>query len=88
MNYTIEEIYALVGKEDKAAGLTFKYNSEAHKTFGQFITVVFLYTQKERVKMDELIQNETWTNHSYVRAKYLGLDLETEKITLLTEKRN
>ena len=86
MDYTIEEIYALVGKDDKTAGLTFKYDSEAYKTFGQFITVVFLYTQKEREKMDELIKNETWTSHDYVRAKFLGQDLEKEKAALLSEK--
>ena len=86
MDYTIEEIYALVGKEDKTAGLTFNYDSEAYNTFGQFITVVFLYTQKEREEMDKLIQNETWTNHGYVRAKFLGLDLEKEKVAFLSEK--
>ncbi len=86
MDYTIEEIYALVGKEDKTAGLTFKYGSEAYNTFGQFITVLFLYTQKEREEMDKLIKNETWTNHGYIRAKFLGRDLDKGKVALLSEK--
>lgn len=86
MDYTIEEIYALVGKEDKTAGLTFKFDSEAYNIFGQFITVVFLYTQKEREEMDKLIQNEPWSNHGYVRVKFLGSDLEKDKVTLLSEK--
>ena len=86
MDYTVEEIYALVGKEDKTAGLTFKYDSEAYNTFGNFITVLFLYTQKEREEMDKLVQNENWTNHGYVRAKFLGLDLEKEKVTSLNDK--
>lgn len=86
MDYTIEEIYAIVGKEDKTTGLTFKYNSEAFNTFGSFITVFILYTQKDREEMDELIQNEHWVNHGYVKARFLGRDLEKEKITLLREK--
>jgi len=36
MNYTIEEIYLLVGKDDKTAGLTFKYGSDAFKKYGSF----------------------------------------------------
>jgi len=86
MDYTIEEIYASVGKEDKTAGLTFKFESDTYNTFGQFITVVFLYTQKEREAMDKLIQNNPWNNHGYVRAKFLGLDLEKEKLTVQSEK--
>ena len=34
MKYTNEEIYFLVGKEDKIAGVTFKYGSEAYNTYG------------------------------------------------------
>ena len=48
MDYTLEEIYQIVGKEDKTAGLTFKYGSESFNNYGQFITVDFIYTQKER----------------------------------------
>ena len=53
MDYILEEIYCLVGKDDKTAGLTFKYGSDSFNTDGSFITVVFLYTQDER---------EIWTS--------------------------
>lgn len=83
MNYTIEEIYCLVGKEDKTAGLTFKYKSEAFEKYGSFITVVFIYTQYEREEMDNLIQIEPFSKDGRVKAKYLGTDLTPEKVELL-----
>jgi hypothetical protein len=86
MNYTIEEIYCLVGRDDKTAGLTFKYNSEGYKMFGSFITVVFLYSQKERENMDELIQTEPFSNSGWVRAKFLGTKLEDKKLEFLEKK--
>ena len=39
MDYTIEEIYALVGKEDKIAGNKYEYTSGSTQLLGQFITV-------------------------------------------------
>ena len=86
MEYTLEEIYALVGKEDKTAGLTLKYGSEAHNTYGQFVTVVFLYSQKEREHLDQIINEKPWKNHGYVKARYLGLDLLEDNVTILNEK--
>lgn len=86
IDYTLEEIYQLVGKEDKTAGLTFKFGSESFNKYGQFITVVFIYTQKEREKMDKLIQNKVWTTHGNVSAKYFGLELPDDKITLLKDE--
>lgn len=83
MKYTIEEIYQLVGKDDKTAGLTFKYDSDAYKKYGSFITVVFLYTQKEREEMDKMILNESFANHGRIKAKYLNSALSKEKVDLL-----
>ncbi|MDV7187722.1 hypothetical protein R3X25_10555 [Lutibacter sp. TH_r2] len=83
MDYTLEEIYCLVGKEDKTAGLTFKYESDSYKKYGSFITVVFLYTQEEREEMDKLIQNEPYCHKGYIRAKNLSRDLEEKEIQVL-----
>lgn len=83
MNYTIEEIYCLVGKDDKTAGLTFKYESESFNKYGSFITVLFIYNQYERPEMDKLIQNEKFCNNGRIKAKYLGADLSEDKINSL-----
>lgn len=83
MNYSLEEIYCLVGKEDKTAGLTFKNKSEAFENYGSFITVVFIYTQNEREEMDKLIKVTPFSKEGRVKAKYLGTDLSSEKIKLL-----
>lgn len=83
MNYTIEEIYLLVGKEDKTAGLTFKYGSDAFNKYGSFITVVFLYTQYEREEMDKMVLIEPFSNHGRIKAKYLNSELSKDKVELL-----
>jgi len=80
MNYTIEEIYYLVGKDDKTAGLTFKNGSEAYKMYGSSITVVFIYTQSEREEMDKLIQNSPYNGEGRIKAKYLGSKLIEGKV--------
>ncbi len=66
MNYTIEEIYALVGEDDKTAGLTFKYESEAYYLYGSFITVLFVYTQYEREEMDIFIQTTQFNKEAAI----------------------
>ncbi|MDD2564959.1 MAG: hypothetical protein PHU27_12170 [Salinivirgaceae bacterium] len=83
MSYTIEEIYLLGGKDDKTAVLTFKFNSDSYKKYGNFITVVFIYTQNERVEMDKLVLNEPFTNHGRIKAKYLDSKLSNDKVDLL-----
>jgi hypothetical protein len=83
MNYTIEEIYCLVGKEDKTAGLTFKYESEAYNLYGSFISVVFLYNQYEREQMEHLVQVIPFTQKGRIKAKYLGIELTSDKVDKL-----
>lgn len=79
MDYTTEEIYVLVGKDDKTATLTFKYQSESQKLYGDFITVVFIYTQKERELLDEKIKELPFKNTGFIKARYLGRDLGENK---------
>lgn len=80
MNYTLEEIYCLVGREDKVASLTFKNGSEACNIFGSFIVVLFIYTQKERVEMDEMIKTRPFRHSGPVKAKHLESELPQELI--------
>jgi len=54
MNNSIEIIYQLVGKEDKTANVEFITDSESFKKYGENIGILFLYTQREREKLDEL----------------------------------
>ncbi|RZK17290.1 MAG: hypothetical protein EOO43_13635 [Flavobacterium sp.] len=83
MKYTLEEIYILVGREDKTAGLTLRRGSEAQKKYGNDLTVVFLYTQKEREEMDRLIKNEPFQYSGFLKARILVGDLSDEQVELL-----
>jgi len=83
MDYTLEEIYALVGKDNKTSGLTFKFDSDAFKEFGNFITVEFIYTQAEREELDEKIKNTPYSLTGKIKALYLGYDLLKEKVEKL-----
>ncbi len=83
MEYTPEDIYLLVGKEDKVAGLTFKYGTDSFKEYGSFISVVFIYTQKERQQLDEKIKIKPYIGGGFLKAEYLGLDLSIDKIEKL-----
>ncbi|MGE4346151.1 MAG: hypothetical protein AB7D46_01930 [Flavobacteriaceae bacterium] len=83
MNYSLEEIYAFVGKEDRVATVIFKHDSESYKLFGDSITVVFNYTQKERLELDELIKKMKFTKQGFIKATYLVGNLSDNKIELL-----
>ncbi|WP_310594491.1 hypothetical protein [Flavobacterium sp.] len=87
MKYTLEEIYALVGKQDKTATVSFRYNSDSYKLYGQHVTVVFVYTQKEREELDKILDlKEDFIRNGYVKARYLGRDLSEELTAkILTE---
>ncbi|MFZ1784295.1 MAG: hypothetical protein WAU23_03770 [Ferruginibacter sp.] len=83
MNYTLEEIYALAGKDDKTALVTFKSGSDANKEYGEYLTLLFIYTQDEREDLDEKIKSPSYTSSGYAKARYLGFDLEPEKVDKL-----
>ena len=83
MDYTLEEIYALVGKDDKTALVTFKVDSEAYYNYGSYTVVVFVYTQYQREEMDKKLQNKPYSSHGRVKAKYINIELSQEKIELL-----
>lgn len=83
MSFSLEQIYKLVGKEDRVSTLTLKEGSSALQIFGDLLTVIFIYNQSEREEMDRLIKDEKSNNHGWIRAKYLGHELETDKIEQL-----
>jgi hypothetical protein len=49
--YTLEKTYDLVGKNDYTSTITFRPNSQSIKQNGNTLTIVFLYTQQERVNL-------------------------------------
>ncbi|MBE9462330.1 hypothetical protein ACFP1I_13910 [Dyadobacter subterraneus] len=77
-NYTKEEIYLTVGREDKTASLTFKFDSDSFNIYGSMITVVFIYTQYEREDMDKSVLKNPYTQSGLLKAKYLGNELSEE----------
>lgn len=83
MDYTLEEIYALVGKDDRTSGLTFKFDSNSYNEYGRFITVEFIYTQKERDELDKVIEKTPYSKTGLIKARYLGTDLPKDKIEKL-----
>lgn len=83
--YFIENIYEYVGREDRVATVSFLPDSESFKLFGYQITVVFLYSQKERFLLDESIKDEKTKTHAFVKAKYLGFKLPEESVNHLKD---
>jgi len=83
MKYTLEEIYHLVGREDKTAGVTFRVGSDAYNTYGNFQTLLFIYDQLERHALDKKLEANKYNSSGFVKAKYLGFELEKEKVEKL-----
>ncbi len=86
MDYSLEVIYQLVGKEDKTANVEFIPNSESHEKFGNDIGVLFLYTQKEREELDGLLAKGESFHSGFIKAKYLGRKLNEELVEELETK--
>src|ERR1035437_1539367 len=84
MSYTLEEIYSLVGRDDKVAVLSFQEESKSSRVFGNEITVVFLYKQSEREHFEEkFLEKSNAETHGRIKAKYLGYELPEDTIELL-----
>ncbi len=81
-DYSVEEIYFLVGRDDKTAGVHIKVGTEAYQNFGGHIVMVALYSQRERIDLtDNLVKNIT--SNGYIRGKYLMLNTSEDKHRLL-----
>lgn len=83
--YFIENIYEYVGREDRVATLSFFPDSESYKLYGNHLTVIFEYSQKERLELDERIKDKNVKSVGYIKVKYLGFELGEEAIKKLTE---
>ena len=83
MNYSAEEVYQLVGKQDKTAGVTFKSGTEPYERYGPFVTVQFLYGQREREALDQRIVDPASKTSQRLKVKYLYGELPTEKVDQL-----
>ena len=51
--FTQEDIYTLCGRDDAVATITLNPESEGYSTFGDDVTVSFVYTPKERKALEE-----------------------------------
>lgn len=83
--YFIENIYEYVGREDRVATLSFFPESESYKLYGNHLTVVFQYSQKERLELDGRIKDKNIKSVGYTKAKYLGYDLAEDAVKQLSE---
>ncbi len=79
MSYSLDKIYALVGREDRVAILTFRPESVAAKLYGDSITVVFVYSQFEKEKYEAKFKAGIDEGKvGLIKAKYLGYDKPDE----------
>lgn len=84
MNYTTDQIYALVGRDDKVAVITFFPNSDAYEIYGESLTAVFEYNQKDREDYERRFQDGIDEEKSgKVKLRYLGFDLAKDKIEMI-----
>ncbi|UPT68441.1 MAG: hypothetical protein M0D57_07350 [Sphingobacteriales bacterium JAD_PAG50586_3] len=83
MDYTLEEIYLLIGKDDKVASIWFKQDTHSYNEYGRFITAIINYTQKQREELDILVNEKPFSKTGIIKVKYLGLDMAKEKVANL-----
>lgn len=83
MNYSEEEVYSLVGRQDKTATVIFKSDSDSFKLYGPHVTVLFLYTQYEREELDNRIKNPDSKNSAIITVRHLTSQLDDDKIRRL-----
>lgn len=87
MSYTIEEIYKLVGRDDKVAVLNFYPESKACYDYGESITLVFVYDMPERDALEKKYKEGiVEENYGLLKAKYLGVELKDDKRTSLLKE--
>ena len=79
MEYTVERIYELVGKNDYVANITFRKDSNGYQKYGDMITIQLIYTQFEREKLDERVKQGAPYVHGKIKAKDLIYQLTEEQ---------
>jgi hypothetical protein len=63
LNHSIENIYYQVGQYDRYAVFDFYFNSNAHKTYGNTVHGLIIYTPAERLILEEAIQPGNASNN-------------------------
>lgn len=79
--FTQEEIYTLCGRDDAVASITLNPDSEGYSTFGEDVTVSFVYTPKERKALEE--DSSSMNGVPCVKARALLPDYDEAKADVL-----
>ena len=79
--FSQEDIYKLCGRDDSVTTITLKPDSEGFRDYGDTVTLVFVYTPKERTELEN--DSASLNNISYVKAKALLPDYDTKKAEAL-----
>lgn len=79
--FSQEEIYNLCGRNDDVATITIRNGSESEIMFGHEVTVCFVYTQKERQKLEQ--DSSSQDDVPSIKAKALLPDYDQDKAQLL-----
>lgn len=79
--FTQEDIYTLCGRDDAVATITLNPESEGYSTFGEDVTVSFVYTPKERKALEE--DSSSMNGVPCVKARALLPDYNEAKAEVL-----
>ncbi len=79
--FSQEDIYILCGRDDSVTTITLKPDSEGFRTYGETITLVFVYTPKERTALER--DSASLNDIPYARAKSLLPFYDTQKAVAL-----
>lgn len=87
MSYTIDQVYLMVGRDDKVATLNFHPESESFINYGIRLTLVFQYDKSEREQYEKrFLENIDEGNYGNLKVRYLGFDQLKEKIEILKKE--
>lgn len=79
MSYSLDKLYQLAGRNDSVITLTFYPNSESAQSFGGDVTVLFVYDQFVREKLEaKFIQGIDEDTTGFVKAKCLVCDATSD----------
>lgn len=79
--FSQEDIYNLCGRNDDVATFIIRNGSESETLFGHEVTACFVYTQKERLKLEQ--DSSSQNDVPRIKAKALLPDYDQEKAQLL-----
>jgi hypothetical protein len=87
MEYSVEDIYKFIGRDDKVALFTFHPDSEAYNSYGYSLTVSIIYGVKEREGLEAQYKEKSSTKtFGYVKVKPLVEKLNEEQTNALKEQ--